>query len=193
MEFDQFFTGVTVNDPELLIKVGVTHHFFAERRFDKHPLLETRNVYIQYSQFLTSDDAHQLEDFFHQAYSSPMYKNFTLTGFDSTLDGYSELYNLAKPVYQKIIPNLMGMRSKLKLDEKSEELKKTYLGWDGKTKTFKHPEWNICTDSSSKHRYHCMKFYVAFLPIKDSSLDLEIREKKEKAKEVKLAKAAKAK
>jgi len=189
MEFDQFFTGFTVNDPEVLIKPGVTNNFFAERRFDNHPLLETRNVYIQYSQFLTSEMAHHLEDLFHQSYNSPNYYNFTLTGFDSTLDGYSEFYNLAKPVYQKIVPNLMDMRSKLKLDEKSEDLKKTYLGWDGKT--FKHPELNICTDPTSKYRYHCMKFYVAFLPIKGSTLDLEIGERKLKAREAKLAKAAK--
>lgn len=188
MEFDQFFTTQPVNDPELLIKAGVSHHFFAEKRFDNHPLKETRNVYIQFSQLLLSEAAHHLEDLFHQSYNSPIYKNFTLTGFNSTLDGVSEMYNFAKPVYQKIIPHFMGVRNALNLEEKSRELQNTYFGG----KNLPHPEWNICKDKASKYDYHCMKFYIAFLPIKGSSADLEIKEKKEKAKEAREAKLAKA-
>ena len=188
MEFDQFFTSQPVNDPELLIKVGVTRHFFAERRFDNHPLKETRNVYIQFSQLLLSESAHHMEDLFHQSYNLPIYKNFTLTGFDSTLDGFSEMYNFAKPVYQKIIPHFMSMRSALNLEEKSKELQKVYFGG----KDLPHPEWNECKDQTSKYKYHCMKFYIAFLPIKNSNADLEIKERKEKAKEAKQAKLAKA-
>ena len=77
MELEEFFTTQTENDPENIVKAGVTNNFFAERRFDSHPLKATRNVYIQFSQLLTTTKAQYLENMFHQTWKAALYKNFT--------------------------------------------------------------------------------------------------------------------
>ena len=187
MELEEFFTTQTENDPENIVKAGVTNNFFAERRFDSHPLKATRNVYIQFSQLLTTTKAHYLENLFHQTWKAAIYKNFTLTGFDSTLDGFSEMYNFAKPISQKILGQFNDMRYKLKWAEESKELQKTYYGLN-----FEHQERNIVDPYTSPREYHCMKFYIAYFPIKGSDWDLEILTKKEEAKEARKVKEAKA-
>jgi hypothetical protein len=186
MELEEFFTTETETDPENIIKVGVTNNFFAENRFKSHPLRATRNVYIQFSQLLTSAKAHYLENLFHQTWKAPIYKNFTLTGFDSKLDGFSEMYNFAKPVSQKIIGQFNDMRYKLDWAKHSKDLQETYYGLK-----FEHEHRNIVDPTASVREYHCMKFYIAFFPIKGSDTDLEIETKKKESKEAKIAKAAK--
>lgn len=187
MELEEFFTSQTEIDPENIVKVGVTNNFFVENRFKTHPLKTTRNVYIQFSNLFTTEKANYLENLFHQTYKSKIYQNFTLTGFDSTLDGFSEMYNFAKPVSQKIIGQFNDMKFKLKWVEESKKLQEIYYGLK-----FEHDERNIVDPNASVRQYHCMKFYIAFFPIIGSDLDLEILKKKKESKETKEAKALKA-
>jgi hypothetical protein len=182
------FQQESIQDPDVIYKFGITHHYDVLDRFSNDEILKEYDVEVISSQWLEAQEASDVEDEYCQKYSKSLY-NFKFTLFEGKqVGGQSEMRYIDDAVMNKIKYDFYKIkRVKRGWDEKSKQLRKIYSNND----------LNSNSNPDARYPYYCYKFYIVVLLRKNSRGAKEYREmmKERKQKwqenEAKLAKVAK--
>jgi len=99
---------MTIKNPPVISKFGITTKFKVEDRFKDHPLLEQYDLKVIFSGWFSKEEAYEIENEFLQRYPKIKY-NFTVNGFDK-IDGHSEMRYIDEAIVNKIKKELYDLR-----------------------------------------------------------------------------------
>jgi len=99
---------MTIKNPPVISKFGITNKFKVEDRFKDHPLLEQYDLKVIFSGWFSKEEAYEIENEFLQRYPKIKY-NFTVNGFDK-IDGHSEMRYIDEAIVNKIKKELYDLR-----------------------------------------------------------------------------------
>ena len=99
---------MTIKNPPVISKFGITTEFNVEDRFKDHPLLEQYDLKVIFSGWFPKEEANEIENEFLQRYPKIKY-NFTVNGLDE-IDGHSEMRYIDEAIVNKIRTELYDLR-----------------------------------------------------------------------------------
>ncbi len=99
---------MTIKNPPVISKFGITTEFKVENRFKDHPLLEQYDLKVIFSGWFPKEEANEIENEFLQRYPKIKY-NFTVNGLDE-IDGHSEMRYIDEAIVNKIRTELYDLR-----------------------------------------------------------------------------------